>query len=420
MAMIDYLILVPMDEEFDCARQVWKNIKPNDETVDQNIYYYRFLRRVGGSEALVIMASMGGMGLTWSGLFASQAIRTWKPANVILIGIAGSLVGKTLPLGDVFIPDQIVGYQIGEVVEHGPDLEYRFHRTGTQPSFSLMNAARALANDTSDRNAWARRAVEVSREEEESGWRMSTPRIHLGDKQWLASGNFVVKSKKFADRLRDMDNQVRAVEMEAVGLFGAERPLSIPPAALIVRGISDFADGTKDDLDDTSRGKFRRAAMRSATQFVLNLIDRRLRGGEKDHISAEKLAFSKIAPYSPTEAILEHRLRLRDTGSRCIAFDPLIKVIDAMTEITSLCISTETKDLTSANVELALRQGSGHWSRLLDCRVSEGTWTWMIERCTQPYSLSLVILTDDPHRTFKITAQDEFGRATAMVTEPDI
>jgi nucleoside phosphorylase len=418
MPMIDYLILVPMDEELECARQVWKNIKPNDETIDQDVYYYRFLRQVGDSEALVVISSMGAMGLTWSGLFASQSIRTWKPASVILIGIAGSLVGDRLPLGDVFIPDQIVGYQIGDIVEQGTDLEYRFRRTGAQPSFSLMNAARALANDITDRNNWARRAEEASRDENDSHWRMRTPQLHVGDKQWLASGNFVVKSKKFADRMRDLDSQVRAVEMEAMGLFGAERPLSIQPAALVVRGISDFADGTKEDGDQTSRGKFRRAAMRSATQFVLDLIDRRQRGSNRDQASAERLAFSKIIPSSRTTSILEHGLCPRDTGSRCIAYDPLIRVADAMTEITSLCVSTPPEGLGSARVELRLRQVSGDWSRFLDCRDSDGSWTWKIERRTEPYCLSLVILTDDPHRNFKITAKDEFGRETAMETEP--
>ena len=418
--MIDYLILTPMDEEFECAREVWQSIEPNDETVDQDIYYYRFRRKIADDhEALVVIASMGAMGLTWSGLFASQSIRTWKPANVILIGIAGSLVGDKLPLGDVFIPDQVVGYQIADVVEQGTDLKYEFQPTGHQPSFSLMNAARALANHVPDRHAWARRAEDASRHENDAVWRMRSPQLHIGDKQWLASGNFVVKSQKFADRLRKMHPEVSAVEMEALGLFGARRPISIPPAALIVRGVSDFADVSKEKLDVASKGKNRRAAMRSATQFVLDLIDRRLRSADENLISAEEFTFNAIVPPNRRTITKDYGLIPRGKGSRYIIFDPLMKVTDAMPEITALSVSTSLDNLVSARVELRLRQTSGDWMRYPIPKTGDGSWTWRIERSSEPYDLGLVILTDDPHRTFNITARDEFGRSANLETEAE-
>lgn len=420
MPMIDYLILIPMDEELECAREVWNDVKPNDETIDQSIHYYRFLRHVGDREALVVIASMGSMGLSWSGLFASHSIRTWKPANVILIGIAGSLVGTELRLGDVFIPDQVLGYQIGDIVEQGTDIVYNFRRTGNQPSFSLMNAARALANHLPDREGWTRRAEDASRHETDPTWRMSSPRLHIGDKQWLASGNFVVKSQQFADRLRSMDSQLRAVEMEAMGLFGAVRPLSIPPAALIVRGISDYADATKAKLDNSSRGKYRRAAMRSATQFVLDLVDRRLLYRDDDGVSAEKLVLNTTTPLLRRKLTRDFGLTPRGKGSRYIVFDPLISVTDAMTEIRSLQVSTERENRETARVELKLRQSAGEWSRFLEPKEAVAPWTWRIERCAEPYTLSLVILTDDPHRTFNIKAEDEFGRASELKVKGEI
>jgi nucleoside phosphorylase len=420
MPMIDYLILIPMDEEFQIARDLWKNIRPNDEIIDQDFTYYRFPREVDHRDALVVMASMGNMGLTWSGLFASHSIQIWKPANVIQIGIAGSLVGDKLPLGDIIIPDQIVGYHLGEFVEQGTEVKYKFRQNPGQPGFSLMSAARALANDHSARETWAQRAEQASRHEndEGAGWRMRTPVLHIGEKERVASGNFVVKSQIFADGLREIDSQLRAVEMEAMGLFGAIRPLSVPPAALIVRGISDFANTNKEVLDASSRGKFRRAAMRSATQFVLDLIDRRLRNKDEGQISAENLVLNAIVPRSRTEIIEYHRLTPRGKGSRHIVFDPLIKVVDAMTEIISLSVSTARKNLQSAAVELSLRQTSKDWERFLEPRVGNGSWTWKVDRRAEPYTLGLVILTDDPHRTFKITATDEFGRSTTLETEP--
>jgi nucleoside phosphorylase len=62
------------------------------------------------------------------------------------------------------------------------------------------------------------------------------PKVHYGV---IASGNQVIKNREQRDKLRDQ-LEACCVEMEAFGLMN-----SFP--CLIIRGISDYADGCKDD-----------------------------------------------------------------------------------------------------------------------------------------------------------------------------
>ena len=413
MPMIDYLILVPMDEEFKVARQVWEKVGPNDQTNIDGFEYYRFRRKKGNREALIVMAPMGMMGLAWAALFSHQAIKVWNPANVIQIGIAGSLVGDALPLGDVIIPDHVVGYQIGDVVERDGKFEYDFRRRGAPAGLSLVAEARGLARDVNEYQSWQKNAFKASAIEDDECWRMKNPRAHIGEKDWLASGNFVVKSKQFAKEIRDIDDQVRAVEMEAMGLLDALRPIEHPPRALLIRGISDYADPDKAHQDKSTGGKFRRAAMRSATQFMFDLVDRRLRRNQS--MAAAPLQFeARLAKGRRQNASL-HGLTPAAVGERSIIYDPLLKVGDSMTE---LDIELTASGGAVAQVQAAMRQIWKAWSRQVRPEIEGGRWRWKIERLTEPYTLSLALV-GDPTINFELRATDEFERQATLKIGPD-
>ena len=123
MPIVDYLIITPMDEEFKAVAASWP-VKLIEMAPIRRVTYYKALHRTNDREALVVITSMGSQGQATTGVFASEAIRTWSPANVVQIGIAGSqigiagsMVGPELPLGDVIVPGVVFGYDVGEVVE---------------------------------------------------------------------------------------------------------------------------------------------------------------------------------------------------------------------------------------------------------------------------------------------------------------
>ena len=149
MPIIDYLILTPLDEEFRSFREVWpENLK---EDKIGGVHYYKAVHHQNGRDTLVVAASMGGMGQAWSGIFATDALKIWAPAKIVQLGIAGSLRGTKLPLGDVFIPGEVIGYEIAEALEDAQGRpEFQFRPTGHQAGFSLLNSAAALVNSPTD------------------------------------------------------------------------------------------------------------------------------------------------------------------------------------------------------------------------------------------------------------------------------
>src|SRR5437588_8076877 len=112
MPLVDYLIIVPQDEELGYLAEAWK--LDTSRVRIGHITYYRHLHKCNNEEALIVVAAMGRMGQSWSGLVASESLRIWNPANIIQIGIAGTLVGDELPIGHVIVPENVIGYEIGD------------------------------------------------------------------------------------------------------------------------------------------------------------------------------------------------------------------------------------------------------------------------------------------------------------------
>jgi len=119
----------------------------------------------------------------------------------------------------------VVGYDIGEAIDKRSRTEFTFRRTG-QTDFALMGAARALYNDKHDYSAWRKDAKKINaKEAKPAGSRL--PNLHIGSKEVIASGNFVMKS--------DQDSRVpfKGIELR-VGDddFAGVRALFIEPRTI--------------------------------------------------------------------------------------------------------------------------------------------------------------------------------------------
>ena len=96
------------------------------------------------------------------------------------------------------------------------------------------------------------------------------PHLHIEN---IASGEFVVKSVKFGQQLKDqIDWSVKAVEMEARGLFIAMRQSGHRNDALMIRGISDYADENKSQLEKESKDMWRKFASQNAARFLKAML----------------------------------------------------------------------------------------------------------------------------------------------------
>lgn len=410
MPVVDYLILTPLDEEFQRLRATWPLTL--QEVQVGRVHYYRAHHTTANGEALVVVASMGAMGQAWSGVFASEALRVWEPLNVIQLGIAGSIVGAHLALGDVIVPEQVVGYEIGDAAETDGGVNYRFRPTGRQTDFALLGSARALCNDADDYQGWQERAYRSSANELSPINHHRRPVVHIGENEVLASGNFVVKSNRFAAQLLEQVHpKLRAVEMEAKGLFDAVCLAAKSPAALVVRGVSDQAGPDKEVVDERTGGVFRRAAVRAATQFVVDLIERRLRRESAGQPKLQALRLTpRLARRGPIAA-REHGLETKGQNSACVVFDPLLDRSSGTPSL-NLTITIVGEVEPTADVQVALRQRQGGWTRLLSPTLGPRTWTWTIERSAEPYLLSFALVASVLIDGLEIIVKDEFGRET--------
>ncbi|KAI9040290.1 uncharacterized protein KD926_008380 [Aspergillus affinis] len=232
----------------------------------RNIYT---LGAIGKHNIVVACLPLGKYGTNSAAAVGTQMLEHFQSVRFgLLVGIGGGIFEKGIRLGDVVVgtPDDVypgvVQSDLGKAESTG------FRPTGAlnTPPNILLSAAATL-NARRDLG-WPRleefikgvrkKAPRLSKlftppaENSSSIWREPRensvvedegpenhiPKIHYG---LIASGNQVIKDRSFRDELnRRFNDKILCVEMEAAGLL-----YNFP--CLVIRGICDYADSTKND-----------------------------------------------------------------------------------------------------------------------------------------------------------------------------
>jgi len=189
-----------------------------------------YAARVGSLEVLAF--PMGGMGNPGSAQAATLVISVWNPAYIILAGIAGGIrrPGDDLRLGDVLVPDRIVGYEPAKIRPEGAEPRYEV----LQPHWELLQTARGL-----DPRDWAL-GITATRPDGYGG--RVVPRAFFGP---VFSGEKVLADGATLAGLREHWGKAIGVEMEGLGVAVASYRGG--PGFLMAKAVSDFADAAKDD-----------------------------------------------------------------------------------------------------------------------------------------------------------------------------
>jgi len=88
----------------------------------------------------------------------------------------------------------------------------------------------------------------------------------------IASGQVVAAAGAFGNWLRsNRDRSYLAIEMEAAGVLAAVHKQLDPQHTMIIRGISDFGDARKKELDRIAKGALRVLAMRNCIRFLFGM-----------------------------------------------------------------------------------------------------------------------------------------------------
>lgn len=180
----------------------------------------------------VVVPPPAGMGTDRATLAAQRAVDVWNPARLLLVGYTGGIPAGSddLRLGDVLIPDQVVGYELAKLEPGGVRRRWDVFR----PDPVLLRAA----NDMPPA-AWVH-SIGVGPPDGSDG--RTVPRRHIGP---VLSGDKVIADAGAIGDLRTSWPKAVGVEMESVGV--ALVSYLNGPGFLMVKGVSDHADAAKDN-----------------------------------------------------------------------------------------------------------------------------------------------------------------------------
>ncbi len=238
------------------------------------------------------------MGESSSARAAERVISEYAPAFVGVIGIAGGL-DKDLKLCDVVIADKVESYlenakvsprpltwpkwfaRIWEFFSKSSEVgsffeEFQLAGEPFRPSAKIYKAIESFeftcqAGFDEWQNLGAKDASLLLSKSDAVYAQMvnSSPSIHLGS---VASGPVVAAHPKFAAFLKRKNRKLSAIEMESGGVLLSVHHQNIQPQSFVIRGISDFADDRKSQLDGVQDGGFRKLAMQNATRLFVELL----------------------------------------------------------------------------------------------------------------------------------------------------
>ncbi|WP_330464438.1 5'-methylthioadenosine/S-adenosylhomocysteine nucleosidase [Micromonospora zamorensis] len=224
MSMNDDLVVVltALNLEYEAVRERLTGL-----AVRRHAAGTRFeVGRIGQSGPRVALGLVG-KGNHPSAVLAERAIAEFRPAALLFVGVAGGLQTKTA-LGDVVVASKIYAYHGGTSEDDG--LKAR------PKAWEIPHEADQVAHHVARVGDWCR---DLSAD--------PNPRVHFGA---IAAGEVVQDSAISAQAqwIRQHYNDAVAIEMEAAGVAQAGH-LNRALPVVVVRGISDRADGSKTVTD---------------------------------------------------------------------------------------------------------------------------------------------------------------------------
>ncbi|MEV0461564.1 5'-methylthioadenosine/S-adenosylhomocysteine nucleosidase [Nocardia tengchongensis] len=196
-----------------------------------------------------VAVGVTGAGTTTAATLTERARAAFDPAVMMFVGIAGGL-RKDLAIGDVVVATKVYSHQGGRSEDDG----FLVRPRAWELSHRLDQAARRLVR----RNSWCSFLAE------------SAGTINPGVRfEPIAAGDVLLNSTKseLARRIHDSYNDAIALEMEGSG-FAHAAALGDQVPAVVIRGISDRADGQKAKAD---RAGGQALAARNAAAFAIAL-----------------------------------------------------------------------------------------------------------------------------------------------------
>lgn len=220
---------------------------------EQNTTYYDLQKKYGFvfqkfkiQNVQIVSVTQTSMGMAMASSLTTRAILAFNPKLVVMTGICAGRQEK-VNVGDILIADQVYDYTAGKIRE-GEKLA-RPRPISCDDKIKQILLSPEINDQTINaliRSRWKIAAIPVSQSS-----------IHI---KAMGTGTSVVDDRKIFEEAISKQDDLYGIDMEAYGVALASDVLHTP--WLIIKGVQDFADGTK----STTEGKVREyAAFASAT-----------------------------------------------------------------------------------------------------------------------------------------------------------
>ncbi|GIH70619.1 5'-methylthioadenosine/S-adenosylhomocysteine nucleosidase family protein [Sphaerimonospora thailandensis] len=238
------VFLTALDLEYQAVREHLTDVRPHRHRAGTRFEVGRLAN--GGCPAVL---GLVGKGNHPAAVLAERAIAEFDPFALLFVGVAGALWPQ-VGLGDVVVATHVYAYHGGTSEDDGLKARPRVWEI----SHESDQIARHLYRD----GTWKRHLPDG----------VPAPNVRFGP---IAAGEVVQDSpiSAHAQWVRRTYNDALAIEMEAAGAAqAAHLNRSLP--VIIVRGVSDRADGTKAATDGAD---WQRRAVVNAAAFATALAE---------------------------------------------------------------------------------------------------------------------------------------------------
>jgi nucleoside phosphorylase len=300
----DVGVIIALDEEFRHFLKFLKESTLWDVPINPlqfwegDLSFHSFELKKGSRTVQVVACMVGEMGTEHTGIRTTMLVDKWHVPFIVNIGLTGSL-NDELKVGSILVPTQITHYtanwkaedQLSSIQQPIGGTAFAIGTRAFASNNLVVNQLTnfLVSNEYAEWQALCARDIRsASLPQPEDGFPKDysvPPEVRTGH---LASGNIVVDSKDFKNRLKSTDRKLMGCEMEAAGFAIAERYLQSSLRFICqfvaLRCISDMATD-KASAEHMSGGcvyinghkmQNREYAMRNATILFLYLILKRV------------------------------------------------------------------------------------------------------------------------------------------------
>jgi len=269
-------LVIPLREELKNIKDLMGDCTPVPDEEHGTLFYEFRLQSLDPTRPFSCVAVVSGMGTERAGIMTERLINKYQPSAVVNVGIAAG-IDEDVKLCDVIVAAQVDNYAAFSKALPGT-------KKGTM-EFTLagdpFKADHFLTTRVADLELGFQQQYRLFEEEVVAEYERSLSILQtLIDRGLMgqsvkilearvASGPTVSQSTSFNDWLKKhRDRTLKSLEMESAGVALAAYLQKMQRRTLILRGISDFGDKRKKELDGIEKGLLRRLAVRNAFRVL--------------------------------------------------------------------------------------------------------------------------------------------------------